>query len=206
MLKGNLSTRPFYNERLVGLALVGLLLVAVVATLLNANEVIARSSERAALRGQAEQDRTEATRINAETQALQQTVDRATLRLLAASTHEANELIARRTFSWTAFFGVIERTLPFDVRLVAVSPRADRGQFRVQMHVIARELDDIDEFTAALLGTGAFKDIVPTEQRERLEDGTYGAVLEALYFPAPAPAASPARAGGPAAPAQETRP
>jgi hypothetical protein len=202
MLKGNLSTRPFYNERLVGLALVGLVVLAAAATFFNARALIALSNDRAALRGRVEQDRAEAARINGETQAQQQSVDRATLRLMAASTHEANDLIAQRTFSWTAFFGLIERTLPFDVRLVAVSPRADRGQFRVQMQVIARDLDDIDAFTAALLGTGAFKDVVPTEQRSRPEDGTYGALLEALYFPPPAGAAP----SGPAAPAKDVRP
>ncbi len=195
MLRGNLSTRPFYNERLVGLALTLLFVIAIAATLLNARELIARSGERAALAARIEQDHAEAVRINEATQALQQGVDRTTLRALAASTREANELIARRTFSWTAFFSLIERTLPLDVRLVAVSPRAERGVFRIAMHVIARELDDVDAFTAALLETGAFKDVVPIEQRTREEDGTIGAVLEALYFPlanptAPAPAAA----------------
>ena len=48
MLRGNLSTRPFYNERLVGLALTLLFVIAIAATLLNARELIARSGERAA--------------------------------------------------------------------------------------------------------------------------------------------------------------
>jgi hypothetical protein len=203
MLKGNLSTRPFYNERLVALALGALLLVAASATLLNARQLITLSQERSALRGRVEQDQAEATRINADTLALQQNVDRTTLRLLAASTHEANSLIARRTFSWTAFFGLIERTLPFDVRLVAVSPRTERGVFHIAMHVIARDLDDVDAFTSALLDTGAFRNIVPSEQRPR-EDGSYGAVLEAQYFPTAA--GPPAKTAAPAPASQETRP
>jgi len=187
MLKGNLSTRPFYNERLVGLGLAALVLVAAVATIANTKYLIGLTQARSELGGRIAQDDSEASRINAETQKLQQSVDRATLRTLATSTREANGLIARRTFSWTSFFGLIERTLPIDVRLVAVSPRTERGVFHIAMHVIARDLDDVDAFTTALLGTGAFKNIVPNEQRPR-EDGTYGAILEAQYFPAAAAA------------------
>ena len=190
MLKGNLATRPFYNERVVGFALVAVVILAVLLTALNAQRLVALTRERTAFAAQIDRDRAEAARINGETQALQRSVDRATLRALAADTHEANDLIARRTFSWTAFFGLIERTLPIDVRLVAVSPRTDRGTFRIQMNIIARDFENIDEFTSALLATGAFKDVVPLEQRPRPEDGTIGAQIEGLYYPlAAAPAA-----------------
>ncbi len=203
MLKGNLATRPFYNERIVGFALLAVVILAVVLTALNAQRLAALTRERAALAGQIDRDRTEAARINDETQSVQRSVDRATLRALAAATHEANDLIARRTFSWTAFFGLVERTLPIDVRLVAVSPRTDRGVFRIQMSIIARDLDNIDDFTSALLATGAFKDVVPLEQRPRTEDGTIVAVVEGLYYPL---AEAPATTLPAAPPVQESRP
>lgn len=211
MLKGNLATRPFYNERLVGAALLAVVILAVLLTVLNAQRLVALTRERTALGGQIDRDRSEAARITDATQALQRSVDRATLRALAADTHEANDLIARRTFSWTTFFGLIERTLPIDVRLVAVSPRTDRGTFRIQMSIIARELDSIDEFTSALLATGAFKDVVPLEQRPRPEDGTIGAVLDSLYYPlaeeaaARPPVAGPTSGGAAAPPPAESR-
>ncbi len=192
MLKNNLSTRPFYNERLVGAAILVVAVLAAAVTAINASRLLALSTERTSLQSGITQDTAEAVRINAETAALLQNVDRVTLTLLASSTREANDLIARRTFSWTAFFGLIERTLPLDVRLVDVSPRAERGVFRVRMNVIAREFDDIDAFTSALLDTRAFKEVSPTEQR-LMEDGTYGAILEASYFPL----ATARRAGAP---------
>lgn len=197
MLTGNLATRPFYNERLVTVALIVLAVAAAVLTFFNGRELVGLTRERAALAGRIDQDRTEAARINQQTASLQQSVDRGTLSTLAAATREANDLIARRTFSWSAFFSLIEKTLPFDVRLVAVSPRTERGVFRIQMGVIGRELDDFDEFTAALLATGAFKDIVPVEQRPR-DDGTFFAVLEGLYQPVSSPAPAAAAAGTPA--------
>jgi hypothetical protein len=197
MLTGNLATRPFYNERLVGLALLAVGLLTAAITFFNARELVGLTRERAALGGRIAENQSTAARIDADAAALQQSVDRATLVALAASAREANDLVAQRTFSWTAFFGLIERTLPFDVRLVAVSPRTERGIFRIQMSVIARDLDDVDEFTTALLGTTAFRDVVPLDQRA-IDDGTYGALLEALYVPvkgdpereAPAPPAA----------------
>ncbi len=199
MLKGNLATRPFYNERVVGIALVALVILTVALTALNARRLVALTSERAARASQIDRDRAEAARISEETQKLQRSVDRATLRALADDTREANDLIARRTFSWTAFFGLLERTMPMDVRLVAVSPRIDRGVFRIQMSVIARDLDNIDEFTSALLATGAFKDVVPLEQRPRSEDGTIDALVEGLYYPLTDPPAADRAATAPAA-------
>ena len=47
-------------------------------------------------------------------------------------------LIDQRTFSWTVFFGLIEKTLPLDVRLVAVSPSVEKGVFKVTMIVVAK--------------------------------------------------------------------
>ncbi len=199
MLKGNLATRPFYNERVVGIALVALVILTVALTAFNARRLVALTGERAARASQIDRDRAEAARISEETQKLQRSVDRATLRALADDTREANDLIARRTFSWTAFFGLLERTMPMDVRLVAVSPRIDRGVFRIQMSVIARDLDNIDEFTSALLATGAFKDVVPLEQRPRSEDGTIDALVEGLYYPLTDPPAADRAATAPAA-------
>ena len=69
--------------------------------------------------------------------------------------------IDQRTFSWTAFFGLIEKTLPLDARLVAVSPRVERGVFKIVMLVVARRLSDVQEFIEKLKATGAFYDVVP---------------------------------------------
>ena len=49
MLKGNLSTRPFYNERLVSLAFGLIAVLAFFLTVFNAGQLISLSRERAAL-------------------------------------------------------------------------------------------------------------------------------------------------------------
>jgi Tfp pilus assembly protein PilN len=181
MLKGNLSTRPFYNDRIVTVAIVVAAVLVAAASVVNISQLVRLSSERSAVRARLEADATEAARIRTQAEALQGQVDRVTLARLASSAREANQLIDQRTFSWTRLLGQLEDTLPPGVRLTAISPRAERGEFRVSLAVVARDLSDIDAFIDALLETGAFYDVAPIEQRAN-DDGTYQAVVQASYL------------------------
>jgi hypothetical protein len=196
MLKGNLSTRPFYSERLASLAIGAVAFAALLLTAYNGLELVARSSERQELRARIDRDVAEAASIRAATAQLQRTVDRATLTRLVASTGQANDIISQRTFSWTGFFGLIENTLPTDVRLVTVSPRVERGIFKVSMMVVARDLADVSEFVDALLDTGRFYDAATIDMQSR-DDGSLNAQIEAAYLSARAaqPAATAVRTG-----------
>ena len=190
MLRGNLSTRPFYSERLASLVIGAIAAVVLLLTIYNALELMRLSSTRQELRARIERDHAEAASIRTATTALQRSVDRATLSRLAVSTGEANDVIGQRTFSWNGFFALLEKTLPADVRIVIVSPRVERGVFKVDMTVIARELADVAAFIDALLETGRFYDAATLEQQRR-EDGTFNAVIEASYV-ASGPSAVPA--------------
>lgn len=193
MLKGNLATRPFYSERLASLAIGAVALAAVLLTAYNALELFARSSERRELRAEIERNQAEAAAVRAATAELQRTVDRAALNRLAVSTGEANDVIDQRTFSWTEFFGLIEKTLPIDVRLVTVSPRVERGVFKVSMSVVGRDLSNVSEFVDALLETGRFYDAATIDMQRR-EDGALNAKVDAAYLSTRAARAA-ARAG-----------
>jgi len=184
VLKGNLSTRPFYNERLATLAIAAVALVAALLTAYNATELIRLSSERRATQSAIDRDHAEVARIRARAGALQQTVDRAQLARLAGSTREANDLIDQRTFSWTAFFKLIEKTLPIDARLVMVSPHAEKGTFRVTIDIVARTIADVATFRGAMRDSGAFYDVASPAQQPN-DDGTISATIEATYQPAP---------------------
>jgi hypothetical protein len=199
MLRGNLATRPFYNERLVALGLVVVAAIAVALSVFNARRLLDLTRQRAALESKIGDDDHQAAAIRREASTTSRTVDRKHLNVLVAETHEANALIDQRTFSWTTLFGIIERTLPIDVRLVAVSPKIDKDGTLITMIVVSRRPDALADFVAALEGSagrGTFYDVLPHAD-QRNDDGTYGATIEAYYLP---PAASPA-SGGAAAPA-----
>jgi len=195
MLKGNLSTRPFYNERLVTVAIA---VVAVGALLLagyDAKRLVDLSSRRSAARVKVEVNSREAARIREQAEVLQRGVDRPTLMSLAAWTREANALIDQRTFSWTGLFGQLETTLPLDVRLLSISPRVEKGTTHLSLAIVLRNLDDVDVFIDNLMQTGAFYDVSPTDERQQ-EDGTFSARIDAAYLatrPTPAVVAPSSR-------------
>ncbi len=197
MLRGNLASRPFYNERLVTAVLTLVAVLAVALTAFNVSELLSLSRERSGLVGRINRDEQLADRITTQATALQKSVDRSRLQVLAGATREANALIDARTFSWTTFFGYLEQTLPIDVRLVSVSPRVERGQIRVTMIVVARTTGNINTFIDALMDTGAFYDVLPHDQNGN-DDGTVTSQIQAYYYPPSAGgAARPARKGRP---------
>jgi hypothetical protein len=180
MLKGNLSSRPFYNERLVSMVMIGAALLGVVLTIFNVTALSHLSGERAKQQAEEEQSLSEADRVRQSAQKLQQSLDQSNLRTLADQTREANWLIDQRTFSWTEFLGFIERTLPRDARLVAVAPRVERNVFKIVMLVNAKQQGDLETFIESLESTAAFKNVLPTDMT-RLEDGTLSITLESTY-------------------------
>ena len=194
MLKGNLATRPFYNDRLVALAIGLVALGALALAAFNVSELVALSHRRSELVAKIDRDTAEANRIQRETDALKKTIDIPMLKNLAGSTREANQLIDQRTFSWTIFFGLIEKKLPLDARLVAVSPKVERGVFNVTMIVVAKSPGDISAFDEALQSDGTFYDVLPSAFQQN-DDGTLTATITSLYNP-PNAQPKPLKAGG----------
>jgi hypothetical protein len=202
MLKGNLATRPFYNDRLATLVIALVAVLVVALTGYNGWKLVTLSGQRSEARARTDRDRAEAARLRASAEAVERSINPRSLGALAGSAREANDLIDQRTFSWTTFFGVIERTLPLDVRLTAVAPHVERGIFKVSMDIVARDLNEVDDFCDALQNTGQFYDVAPVDQRT-MDNGSVAATVVASYLsatkppaaasPAPAPAARPPR-------------
>jgi hypothetical protein len=189
MLRGNLATRPFYNERLVTLGIV-LGAVAVVAlTAFNASQIMSLSQQRAGFKANQAQDDGEAATVGQGTLTVQKSVDQVRLAALARQTREANDLIDERTFSWTSFLDRIEKTLPRDARLLSVAPRVNRGEFEIGMAVNAKRFDDLEEFVDKLLATGDFYDTIAGTTNHN-DDNTFTGAIMTRYYLAPKPSKS----------------
>ena len=191
MLRANLSTRPFYNERLVALLLGAAALVVLLVTLFNVFRLVTLTARVAALGAEAEQAERTARDLRQQAARARSSVDQARLAAVATAAHEANTLIDRRTFSWTELFNRFEATLPPDARIAAVRPSVDEGgRLTLGIAVVARSVDAIDTFIEALEETGAFEDVLSREERIN-EEGEVEATLRGRYHAArpPAPAA-----------------
>ena len=159
MLRTNLSTRPFYNERAVHAlaALVAILVLGV--TVWQVRRVVAFSREKTQLNATIARDRNEVQAARLQAQQIRAGIDQKQLAALSASAKEANDLIAQRTFSWTDLFNEIEATLPDDVMLMAVHPEIKDGITVLHMDVQGRTEEQITAFWDRLEKTGRFHDV-----------------------------------------------
>lgn len=197
MIRTNLSTRPFYNEQSVRLWLTLVGIVVLIATLYNVSQVLRYSTSNTELATQAATDEARAAELRGRAQRLRASVDTSQVEAISVDAKQANELIDRRTFSWTELFNRFERTLPDDVRITAVRPTVDRDRRIVlTVAVLARSVDDVNEFMENLDKTGAFYEL-RSGQEQTTEEGQIESVLETVYQP-PAPETpdpAPAAAG-----------
>jgi Tfp pilus assembly protein PilN len=192
MLRTNLSTRPFYNERAVHLLLGLVALIVAVVTLVNLFEVVQLSRQNTELSSRVNRDRNEAARLTQEAARIRRDIDQDELQLVVNAAREANSLIDQRTFS---LFNRLEQTLPPDVMLTTVQPVADDTGARISLTVLARRTVDVDEFMEKLEATGAFENVLQ-RQDEDVEGGMTRAIVDADYVPALAEPAEPKDSGG----------
>src|SRR4029079_14586545 len=159
MIRTNLSTRPFYNERIVSLWLLLFLAIVVGATIFNTERVLRYSHSDTAQGASASRDEPQAAELRSTAVKLRNSVDAKQIEHASSEARQANDLIDRRTFSWTELFNVFEKTLPDDVRITAVRPDLDQGKFRLKIAVVARGVDDINLFMNNLQATGMFRQV-----------------------------------------------
>lgn len=183
MIRSNLSTRPFYNERLVHVALTVGALCVLIFTVFNMSRIVSLSSQHTRLSSQAGADERRAAEFRVSANNVRRTMNPQQLEAMAAAAHEANTIIGRRIFSWTELFNRFETTLPPDVRITAVRPKIERdGPAVVSMSVIGRRVEAIDRFIENLESTGAFSNVLSLEET-RGDEGLIETTLEGQYRP-----------------------
>lgn len=192
MLRTNLSTRPFYNERGVHVvaALVALLLLAVAAW--QGVRIVRLSRYKTELNASIARDNTEAGARRTEADQIRRGVDQKDLARVMAEAKEANALIQRRTFSWTELFNQLESTLPENVMLTAIRPDFKEGVTVINLELQGRSSDDIEAFFDRLEKTGAFHN-VEWSRGEFTDEGLDRMSAKAVYTPV---AAATKPAGG----------
>lgn len=191
MLRSNLATRPFYNERAVrvGIALAVLLVTALTAyNVLRAVTLNARSAE---MSQRAEDAERQSADYRSQAQAIRASLENEEMSLVQQAAQEANLLIDRRVFSWTDLFNEFERTLPGDVRIVAVEPQVDtEGRMLVAITVLSRRPEDLSEFMDQLEVSGRFREVL-NRQDQPTEEGLMRSVVQGYYDPGGEKPASP---------------
>ncbi|OFW38231.1 MAG: hypothetical protein A3J29_15790 [Acidobacteria bacterium RIFCSPLOWO2_12_FULL_67_14b] len=204
MLRTNLATRPFYNDRVVRVGIAAVALVAAGLTVFNAVQVWTLQSRNRELSEAVRQNELEARELRQKAQVVRQGINRAQLDAVQLEARVANQLIDRRAFSWTELLNQFQVTLPPDVRIAAVQPQIDgSGRMLVAVTVLSRRVEDLDAFIEALEKTGAFTGVLSRQDTQE-EDGTLRSILQGYYnLPEAPPAPTPVPAAVPPPPASE---
>ena len=183
MLRTNLSTRPFYNERLVHLVLGTLALAVLAVTVFNLWQVFVLSGRHAQLQARNTDADARAAPAGGDAARIRAGINPRELETASVAAREANAIIERRAFSWTDLFNRFESTLPDAVRITSVVPRIDKnGVITVTVVVLARTVEGVDAFIENLEGDGAFSGFLSTEEFPD-ETGTLQATLVGRYTP-----------------------
>jgi Tfp pilus assembly protein PilN len=183
VIRTNLSTRPFYNERAVHVWIFLAAALVAIMTVFNVSRVFRYSRSDTQLVGEAQRDENRAGELRRQAALLRSSVDPKQIDFASIEARQANELIDRRTFSWTELFNKFETTLPDDVRITSVRPLIDKQRgIVVDVAVVARGFDDVKTFMDRLQATGAFKGLGPVEEHYD-ESGMLQSSLEAIYVP-----------------------
>jgi Tfp pilus assembly protein PilN len=182
VIRTNLSTRPFYNERAVYFWLLALSVIVAAATTFNVARIIRYSQSDTELATQASGDEARARELRGEAARLRGSVDLQQMDLASVEAKQANELIDRRTFSWTELFNQLETTLPANVRITAVRPTvAEKVGMLVAMNIVAQSVDDVDELMRNLEGTGSFNNLLSVQESFN-DEGLLEATVEGTYL------------------------
>ena len=205
MLRSNLSTRPFYNERAIRALVVALAALAIGLMLFNAYEIVRLQGQGRDSRQTIAQNDAQARDLRDKAAIIRRSIDRAKLDAVQAAAAEANALIDRRTFSWTELLNLFQSTLPPDVRIAGVTPQSDKdGRRLVHVSVQSRRAEDLAEFIEALEKTGAFSSVLSRSDTPDESGSTLLSELQAYYTPVTASAPAAASESGKAGPSNQS--
>ncbi len=187
MIRTNLSTRPFYNDRAVTFWIVALGILVALATLFNVSRARYDSGSNTELATRAVQDEARAAEMRANALKLRAGVDARQIDAISVDARQANELIDRRTFSWTALFNRFEGTLPADVRITSIRPDIDRDRrIILNVTVLARSVNDVNDFMERLDASHEFEELRSVAERTN-DDDQIESALEMIYLPGSPP-------------------
>jgi Tfp pilus assembly protein PilN len=205
MLRTNLATKPFYNERLVSWLIAGAAVLVIAFTAFNVSQYLRLSGRQGGLEADAARDEGLARTLTARAAEARGRIDAKSLERVRAQAAEANGIIDARTFPWTMLFDDIEATLPPTVMLTAITPSIEAdGTSTVRLTVLGRTVEAIDDFIEKLEATKRFENVQPSTEVVT-EEGLFQTLVMGRYLAVP-PAAPATPATPPVGPAAPTSP
>jgi len=194
----NLSTRPFRAYRAKNLGLFVLLVVLVAVSVYQLYSYQHYSALAAASREEEMMKRAEADKVGDRNRSLNVKMKSINANAKLSEVALLNDLILKKSFSWTRVLATLEGLVPDDVRLVSLRPFIDEhGKIYLNMNIRGRTLADANQFLRALENSKVFTDVaLAIEERKGTAASSETEFTLSAYYVAPppvAPAPAPAK-------------
>jgi Tfp pilus assembly protein PilN len=164
----NLSTRPFKPYRAANF---GLLILLLVLLAVSAQQVLSyqQYSSLASISRQEEQDvRADTDHLSAEVQKLNDKMASGNATSKLSEVELLNQILIRKSFSWTRVFASLEKAMPENVRLLSLHPFLDEGgRIGLTMDIRGRSLADATEFLSTLERSDIFTEVQLAVQEKK---------------------------------------
>lgn len=182
----NLSTRPFRPYRAANLGLLIVLLILAAVSIQQIYSYRHYSELSAGIRDNERKVREEADALTAELAAINSKLYRPDAAAKLTEVEFLNQLILRKSFSWTRVFANLERVMPEDVYVLNLRPAIDeKGVLSLNINVRGRSNTDVIRLVETLEQTDIFENVkVPVEQKkDELPDGEVELAISVDYVP-----------------------
>jgi type IV pilus assembly protein PilN len=182
----NLSTRPFPAYGLTNVLLAAVLVILAIITTWQAYGFMTYTSQAAEIRDQERTARVESEVLGRRLAELEGELNTPEAAAKLDEIGYLNDLIARKTFSWTQVFANLENLVPDNVHLTALTPEiGPAGPVVMRINVRGRNVDGISNFISALEKSPAFENVVVSteEKRDQAVSPDVDVALTVDYFP-----------------------
>lgn len=164
MIFPNLASKPRLNTRPVWLLTLAAGAVALILAAVNIQLYVATSrdlSEQIALREELQTSRDKVAGAFKEHLAV---LDRVPWKGLGGRIEAVNKVLAEHQFSWTRLLEDLGEVLPWQVRVVSVSPTVKDGVVTLSMNAVSQDRDGFLELLDNMVNDSRFVDPVPSRE------------------------------------------
>ena len=181
----NLAARPFLNARPVWLVTAAAALLAV--ALVGANAVFFIHTGRTLAPLVEHRDRllVEERALSAKLSGLVTQLGKVPWKSLGARVNATNVILREHNFSWLAMLDDVERVMPYDVRIVQISPNVGPAEVDLYLRVAAKTREAMIELLENLVSDPSFSRPTPQTEAtpEQTESNSYQMALSVRYHP-----------------------
>ena len=186
MLRPNLAGRPFLDSRPVVVTGAVAAVLAVALTAITVADYLAERGEETQLAAAVRDLDARGQALAGEVAALDRQLSRAPWKKLKAETASMQQLVVQRSALWTSLFADLERVLPWDTRLVGITPKTgEAGEILVSLSGVAADRAAWLKLLGRFFTDTRFSDPVPRSEEAPGEQNSVGYkfILEVRYWP-----------------------